>query len=149
MARLASLNSVSASILSGPFIVDHDIPVYTGTYWDSGGTVEKVGRTTGWTVGYLTDHWCVDIFQSGNRILQCQIEAALTVNFGDSGSPIFLRVDAADTSNHNVRLGGIFWGIGAPGYAYFSAFTQIFGDFYAVGTNLYFYQGRRNAMNWE
>jgi hypothetical protein len=71
-------------------------------------TVNKVGRTTGWTQGRITNT-CVTTNVSGSRIQQiCQsfvsdAGGATVVSGGDSGSPVF-------TGTSNVTLVGILWG---------------------------------------
>ena len=70
-----------------------------------GQTVNKVGRTTGWTQGVITDT-CVDTGVQGSRIVQlCQDFVSATVAGGDSGSPVF-----AITGGTDVQLRGILWG---------------------------------------
>jgi hypothetical protein len=67
--------------------------------------VNKVGRTTGWTQGAITNT-CVNTNVSGTRITQlCQTFVSAGVGSGDSGSPVF-RI----TSGDNVQLVGILWG---------------------------------------
>jgi len=74
------------------------------------GTVNKVGRTTGWTQGNVTNT-CVNVNVSGSNITQlCQTivqnpGGAVVVGGGDSGSGVF-RI----TSGDNVQLLGILWG---------------------------------------
>lgn len=75
------------------------------------GTVaNKVGRTTGWTRGQITNS-CVTTNVSGSRIQQiCQSfvsdpGGASVVGGGDSGSGVF-----SVTSGSSVRLLGILWG---------------------------------------
>jgi hypothetical protein len=73
-------------------------------------TVNKVGRTTGWTQGAVT-RTCVNTSVSGSNIMQlCQTfvanpNGATVVGPGDSGSGVF-RI----TSGDNVTLLGILWG---------------------------------------
>jgi len=70
-----------------------------------GQTVNKVGRTTGWTRGAVT-RTCVNTGVSGSNIVQlCQTFVSAGVGAGDSGSPVF-----AITSGDNVTLVGILWG---------------------------------------
>jgi hypothetical protein len=70
--------------------------------------VNKVGRTTGWTQGRITNT-CVTTNVSGSRIQQiCQsfvsdAGGATVVSGGDSGSPVF-------TGTSTVTLVGILWG---------------------------------------
>ena len=73
-----------------------------------GQTANKVGRTTGWTSGLITNT-CVDTGVSGSSIvLLCQdfVQSDGTiVGSGDSGSPVF-RIEGGD----NVTLLGGLWG---------------------------------------
>jgi hypothetical protein len=91
-----------------------------------GTTVNKVGRTTGWTSGSVTAS-CVNVNVSGTNITQlCQtlVEdpgGAVVVGGGDSGSGVF-RV----TSGSNVQLVGILWGGSGDGTLFvFSPLKQI------------------------
>lgn len=74
----------------------------------TGQTINKVGRTTGWTQGAQTNT-CVNVSVSGSNIVQlCQniVEASsVIVGPGDSGSPAF-RIQ----SGSDVALVGILWG---------------------------------------
>lgn len=74
-----------------------------------GTTVNKVGRTTGWTQGNVTQS-CVNVNVSGSRLSQlCQTlvqnpQGAVVVGGGDSGSQVFTL------SGGNATLVGILWG---------------------------------------
>ena len=70
-----------------------------------GTVVNKVGRTTGWSQGQVSNS-CVNTNVSGSSITQlCQTFVSAAVGSGDSGSPVF-RI----TSGDNVTLVGILWG---------------------------------------
>jgi hypothetical protein len=70
-----------------------------------GQTVGKVGRTTGWTQGMVTNT-CVNTGVSGSKIvLLCQTFVSAGVGGGDSGSDVFQIL-----SGTNVRAVGILWG---------------------------------------
>jgi len=70
-----------------------------------GQTLNKVGRTTGWTQGLVTNT-CVNTGVSGTRFVQlCQFFVTAGVNSGDSGSPVF-----EIGSSSSVTLVGILWG---------------------------------------
>jgi hypothetical protein len=69
----------------------------------TGTTVSKVGRTTGWSDGVITDV-CTFESQSGNT-RKCQVRASYARDEGDSGSPVF-----AYESDDAVDLAGIHWG---------------------------------------
>jgi hypothetical protein len=73
------------------------------------GTLHKVGRTTGWTSGNVTNT-CATVNVSGSDIqLLCQTlvqrRGRQIVGGGDSGSPVF-RIESGD----DVELAGILWG---------------------------------------
>jgi hypothetical protein len=73
-----------------------------------GQTVNKVGRTTGWTQGLVTNT-CVNTGVSGSNIVQlCQTFVSARVGGGDSGSPVF-------TGTTGVTLVGILWGGNSSG----------------------------------
>ena len=70
-----------------------------------GDVANKVGRTTGWTQGVVTNT-CVNTGVSGTRIVQlCQTFVSAGVGGGDSGSDVF-----GLTGGGSVRLLGILWG---------------------------------------
>ena len=73
-----------------------------------GQTLNKVGRTTGWTRGTVSAT-CVNTNVFGTNITQlCQGFVNAGVAGGDSGSPVF-RVTNAPASG-DVSLYGILWG---------------------------------------
>ncbi|ARA93984.1 MAG: hypothetical protein D6685_00560 [Bacteroidetes bacterium] len=77
----------------------------TGTYPYAGQTLNKIGRTTGWTRGPVSNT-CIDISQYGTSIiLLCQGIVDARSDGGDSGSPVFRQL-----SENEVRLEGILWG---------------------------------------
>jgi hypothetical protein len=72
-----------------------------------GGTVNKVGRTTGWSQGKVTGT-CVNVGVQGSNIVQlCQDVVSATVGGGDSGSPVF---SITNTQTNDAELRGILWG---------------------------------------
>jgi len=96
----------------------------TTTSFPIGTTVNKVGRTTGWTQGNVTNT-CVNTNVSGTRFTQlCQTFVqgpgnAKLVGPGDSGSPVFIGTG-------NVQLVGILWGGSSDGRLFvFSPLKQI------------------------
>jgi hypothetical protein len=100
------------------------------------GTVNKVGRTTGWTAGQVTNS-CVTVNVSGSKVqLLCQTivqnNNATIVSGGDSGSPVFIGTS-------NVQLAGILWGGSTDGHLFvFSPLASIkaeLGGFTATGSN--------------
>jgi hypothetical protein len=78
-----------------------------------GDTLNKVGRTTGWTQGVVTQT-CVNTGVQGTNIVQiCQDFVAAGVGGGDSSAPVF-----AITSGNDVELRGILWGSGGGVFVY-------------------------------
>lgn len=76
-------------------------------------TLNKVGRTTGWSSGRVR-RTCVHTGVSGTNIVQfCQTFVKAKVNSGDSGSPTFQI-----TSGTNVTLVGILWGGGGGDFVF-------------------------------
>jgi len=81
----------------------------------TGNVVDKIGRTTGWTNGAITNT-CenVNVFDrdsAGNVIdtgitLLCQVRADLISDSGDSGAPIFVNRDTYEAG----EFAGILWG---------------------------------------
>lgn len=71
-----------------------------------GEVANKVGRTTGWTLGTTTET-CVDVLALGTtHIRLCQEIVAAVVDGGDSGSGVFRRKGGGS----NVILLGVLWG---------------------------------------
>ncbi|MDP3063230.1 MAG: hypothetical protein Q8O40_08495 [Chloroflexota bacterium] len=71
-----------------------------------GATVNKVGRTTGWTQGTVSNS-CANVGVSGtNIIMLCQDMVVAGVGAGDSGSPVF----GVNAGTNDVVLQGILWG---------------------------------------
>lgn len=92
-----------------------------GTGAPVGTTVSKVGRTSGWTRGPVTNS-CVHTNVFGSNITQlCQTFVAAGVRAGDSGSPVF-----KSKGGRRVELLGILWGGSGDGSLYvFSPLNQI------------------------
>jgi hypothetical protein len=95
------------------------------------GTVNKVGRTTGWTAGAVSGT-CVTVNVQGSNVQQlCQTlvtnNDAAIVGSGDSGSPVFKI-----TSGDNVTLIGILWGGGGDSQFVFSPLKNIQDELGAV-----------------
>ncbi len=98
IARPDGVNTGSLTI-AGTFRIVSEGPSVKGD------VVNKVGRTTGWTQGKVTDT-CVNVSVLGSRIMQrCQDIVSAGVGGGDSGSPVF-----ALASGDDVQLRGILWG---------------------------------------
>ena len=91
--------NTSSLTIAGSFRVVSEGPSLVGQ------TVNKVGRTTGWSQGQVTNT-CVNTGVSGSKIVQlCQDWVSATVGPGDSGSGVF-----AITSGSDVQLRGTLWG---------------------------------------
>lgn len=81
-----------------------------------GQTLNKVGRTTGWSRGTVNTT-CATINVSGTNITQlCQSLVGAAVGSGDSGSPVFAA--STSSSNTNATLYGILWGGGGGSFAF-------------------------------
>lgn len=100
--------------------------------------VEKVGRSSGWTTGLVTDT-CSDestneSFADGNtHIYLCQGLADLHLEPGDSGSPVFYWWWFYDVDT--VELIGLLWGAGDTAEdAVYSPWSNVEND---IGPNLY------------
>jgi hypothetical protein len=101
IAKTTGPNNSSVTI-SGSFSVTAEGSASAGQ------TVNKVGRTTGWTQGRVTNT-CVNVLVSGTNFVQlCQNLVSARVGAGDSGSPVF-------KGSTNVTLAGILWGGSSSG----------------------------------
>jgi hypothetical protein len=95
-----------------------------------GQTANKVGRTTGWTRGAITNT-CVNVNVSGTNITQlCQTIVSAGVGGGDSGSPVFRQPN----SGNNVTLLGILWGGSGSSTYVFSPISNIESELGALRT---------------
>ncbi|HEX9895678.1 MAG TPA: hypothetical protein VGA78_17235 [Gemmatimonadales bacterium] len=104
IATTSGPNNGSLTITGNRTISGEDLR----TNFTVGETLNKTGRTTGWTAGEVTTT-CATIGVSGTNIVQiCQTvvtrSGAVLVQGGDSGSPVF-RVTGG-----NSFLAGILWG---------------------------------------
>jgi hypothetical protein len=91
--------------ITGSFTITSDDCASIGGCLAVGTTVNKVGRTTGWTQGTISNT-CVNTGVSGSNIVQlCQSFVSAGVGAGDSGSDVFQI-----TGGSNVKLAGILWG---------------------------------------
>ena len=95
-----------------------------------GQTVHKIGRTTGWTRG-LVSNTCVNVNVSGSNITQlCQALVSAGVGSGDSGAPVFRR----QGTGSNVTLVGILWGGSGSSLYVFSPISNIEAELGALST---------------
>ena len=123
IARTTGVNNGSITI-SGSFSITAEGSPTTGQ------TAHKVGRTTGWTRGQITNT-CVHVNVSGSNITQlCQSIVSAGVGSGDSGSPVFRRPG----SGSNVTLLGILWGGSGSSLYVFSPISGIESELGALRT---------------
>jgi hypothetical protein len=120
IAQTSGPNNGSLDIV-GSFSITSDDCGSTGGCLAVGATVNKVGRTTGWTQGNITNT-CVNTGVQGTKIVQlCQTFVSAGVGAGDSGSDVF-----EITSSTNVKLAGILWGGSSGGDLFvFSPFGNV------------------------
>lgn len=119
IARTSAANNGSLDI-TGSFNITSDDCGTTGGCLPVGATVDKVGRTTGWTSGAITNT-CVNTGVQGSRIVQlCQTFVSAGVGGGDSGSDVF------QVTGSSVMLAGILWGGSSSGDQFvFSPFGNV------------------------
>jgi hypothetical protein len=126
IARTASTSSTDLTIAGGWTITSNA----TSSSFTVGETVNKVGRTTGWSRGKVVAT-CVTTNVGGSDITQiCQTIVNATVGAGDSGSDVF-KV----TSGANVKLDGVLWGSSGSTTFVFSPFPNITGELGALTTH--------------
>jgi hypothetical protein len=78
-----------------------------------GTTLNKVGRTTGWSQGNVNVS-CANVGVSGTNIVQrCQDQVVAAVGGGDSGSDVFQITHSP--SADDVKLYGVLWGGNSSG----------------------------------
>jgi hypothetical protein len=120
IAMTSAANNGSLEIV-GSFTITADDCTTTGGCLAAGTIVNKVGRTTGWTSGAITNT-CVNTGVQGTRIVQlCQTFVSAGVGAGDSGSDVFQVV-----SGTNVKLAGVLWGGNSSGNQFvFSPFGNV------------------------
>jgi hypothetical protein len=130
IARTSGANNGSLDIV-GSFTITSDDCGTLGGCLAVGATVGKVGRTTGWTSGAITNT-CVNTGVSGSNIVQlCQTFVSAGVGGGDSGSDVFQV-----TSSTNVKLAGILWGGNSGGTQFvFSPFGNVVRDLGTLTTH--------------
>jgi hypothetical protein len=133
IARTSGANNRSLDIVGSFSITSDDCtgPGNLGGCLTSGTVVSKVGRTTGWTSGAITNT-CVNTGVQGTSIVQlCQTFVSAGVGGGDSGSDVFLV-----TGGTNVQLAGILWGGNSNGTQFvFSPLANVMVDLGALKTH--------------
>lgn len=123
IAQTSAPNNGSLTVTGSFLVTSQD---NTTTNFPIGTQINKVGRTTGWTQGVVTNT-CVNTNVSGTHITQlCQTfvsnpGGAVVVQGGDSGSDVF-RI----TGGNNVEMVGILWGGNGNGTQFvFSPLKQV------------------------
>jgi len=131
IARTSGANNHSLEIVGSFTITADDCTTTLGGCLAVGTTINKVGRTTGWTSGTLTNK-CVNTGVQGTRIVQlCQNFVSAGVGAGDSGSDVFQVV-----SSTNVRLAGVLWGGSSSGTQFvYSPFANVVRELGALTTH--------------
>ncbi len=131
IARTSGANNHSLEIVGSFTITADDCTTTLGGCLAVGTTINKVGRTTGWTSGTLTNK-CVNTGVQGTRIVQlCQNFVSAGVGAGDSGSDVFQVV-----SSTNVRLAGVLWGGSSSGNQFvYSPFANVVRELGALTTH--------------
>ena len=126
IARTASTSSTDLTIAGGWTVTSNA----TSSSFTVGETVNKVGRTTGWSRGKVVAT-CVTVNVSGSNITQiCQTVVNANVGAGDSGADVFTV-----TSGTNVKLDGVLWGGSGSSTFVFSPFANITGELGALTTH--------------
>ena len=97
MSRGRSQGSVTLNPSDSVFYV-----TATAEYPIGGQLLEKMGITTGWTYGWVTDT-CKD-YLSDAVLYVCQYSVSGGANFGDSGAPVFIW-----TGTQTATLYGTLW----------------------------------------
>ena len=109
---VARTTAITTSALNPIWTIDHNKPRFfiLGTATTlSGATLNKVGRTSGWSQGQVMST-CFDTNVANSTLhLLCQYHLGgnAQVQPGDSGSPVFGIVDL---SKGTARLHGVLWG---------------------------------------
>ena len=124
IARTSGANNGSLDIVGSFSITSDDCTNTLGGCLTVGQTVSKVGRTTGWTSGAITNT-CVNTGVQGSSIVQlCQTFVSAGVGGGDSGSDVFQV-----TGGTNAKLAGILWGGNSNGTQFvFSPLANVVRD---------------------
>jgi hypothetical protein len=112
----ATLGSVERTTALGSLTIAGTYRVVTEGAVAVNTTLNKVGRTTGWTRGPATST-CANVGVSGSTtVMLCQGLVTAGVGGGDSGSPVFQVLNSP--AQNDVRLVGILWGGGGGQFVY-------------------------------
>jgi hypothetical protein len=130
IARTSGPNNGSLAVTGSFSVTSQDNSTVS---FPIGTTINKVGRTTGWTQGNVTNT-CVNTNVSGSRIqLLCQTfvqnpGGAVVVGGGDSGSDVFRT-----TGSSTAEMVGILWGGNGSGTLFvFSPLKQVRDELGAI-----------------
>lgn len=114
----------------GSETIDQGSPFFSITSTETSGhpvgtQLNKIGRTTGWTYGPVSNS-CIDVLGSDGAYRKCSTRVSASVQGGDSGAPVFYfnYVMPANTA----RFHGIVWG-GTTSYFDFSGYRSVERDF--------------------
>jgi hypothetical protein len=113
-------------LTAGSLTIDDQQPTFTiadrADFTIFGQTLDKIGRTTGWTVGTVVAT-CIDVFVLDTDIMQlCQDEMLSGNAGGDSGSPVF---ESQAPFTNDVTLYGIQWGGGTTSFGPIVVFSPL------------------------
>lgn len=122
IARTTGVGSLTVSTVAPRFTI-----TATASGVSVGQTVNKMGRTTGWSRGSVAQT-CVNINVSGTNITQlCQSTVNAAVAGGDSGSPVFTASTSSGSTAATLR--GILWGGSSTGNLFvMSPYNQIVSE---------------------
>jgi hypothetical protein len=139
IAKTSAANNGSLEI-TGSFGItanDDNCAGTRGSCLTTGATVNKVGRTTGWTAGTITNT-CVNTGVQGSRIVQlCQNFVSARVGGGDSGSDVFAVTGGTTSAGlPAVTLAGILWGGSSSGDQFvYSPYKNVVSELGALTTH--------------
>jgi hypothetical protein len=127
----ANIGGPTALDIVGSFSISTDDCSSLGGCLPVGATVNKVGRTTGWTAGSITNT-NVNTGVQGSRVVQLrQTFVSAKVGGGDSGSNVFQLV-----SSTNVKLAGVLWGGNGAGTQFvYSPFGNVVEELGPLATH--------------
>jgi hypothetical protein len=105
LSNLGYIKRTAGGPNAGSLVIEGQFRIVAETPSVVGDTINKVGRTTGWTQGRVA-YTCVNVAVSGTNFAQlCQDLVDAGSGPGDSGSPTF-----ALGAGNDVELRGILWG---------------------------------------
>jgi len=106
-------------------------------YLTEGMEVHKVGNSSGWTYGSVTDV-CQDMSLTDppNSMELCQFYADYYATYGDSGSPVFDLRDTVNFDSMAVNIVGINWGmLGGTNLSIYSPWEGVVSDLGLIASN--------------